>query len=89
MAFALLLADRSDFERAIEIASLAKGFPLVSNSVWFEDIASREIEAIAITMPSNTVNAARKRGSLRDVWETAEELLDMDSVIHPQIADQV
>jgi predicted ATPase/DNA-binding SARP family transcriptional activator len=74
-AVALLLADRSETERAVELYALASRYPLVANSRWFEDVAGRHITAITETLPPEVVAAARERGRARDLDATVAELL--------------
>jgi tetratricopeptide (TPR) repeat protein len=74
-AIALLLADRGQIERAVELYALASRYPYVANSRWFEDVAGREISALTATLPPEVVAAAQARGRARDLWATAEELL--------------
>jgi hypothetical protein len=47
----------------------------VANSRWFEDIAGREIETLAETLPPEVAANAKERGRARDLWATVEELL--------------
>lgn len=75
VAEALLLVDRGEVERGIEIYALAERYPFVEKSRWFEDIAGRELSAAAESLPPTVVAAARERGRGRDVWESAAELL--------------
>ena len=63
---ALLQVDRGDIERAVELAALAWRYPVVDKSRWFEDIAGRELTAVAESLPSSVVAAARERGRKRD-----------------------
>jgi tetratricopeptide (TPR) repeat protein len=74
-AIALLLADRGEVERAVELYALASRFPFVANSRWFEDVAGKQIAAVAATLPPDVVAAAQERGRARYLWDTAEELL--------------
>jgi tetratricopeptide (TPR) repeat protein len=75
-AVALLLIDAGDAERALELYSLASCHGYVANSQWFEDVAGKEIAAVAATLPPDVVAAAQDRGRALDLWETAEELLE-------------
>lgn len=75
-AAALLLVDRGEVEKAIEISALAERYPFVEKSRWFEDIAGREIAAATESLPPKVVAAAQERGRGRDFWETAAELLE-------------
>ena len=72
---ALLLADQGEAERAVEVHALAMNYPFVANSKWFEDVAGKQIGAVAATLPPGVVAAARERGRVRDVGATVAELL--------------
>jgi hypothetical protein len=73
---ALLLDDLGESNRAVEIYALASRYGFVANSCLWEDIAGREIDALAATLPPDVVAAAQERGRARDVLATVEELLD-------------
>jgi hypothetical protein len=72
---ALLLAQADDVARAVEIWALARCHPFVANSRWFEDVAGRELEALAATLPLEVAEAAQARGRTLDLWQTAATLL--------------
>ena len=76
-AAALLLADRGEAERAVELYALASRYPYMANSRWFEDVAGRHIVAAAHPegVPPELAVAAQERGRERDLWATLEELL--------------
>jgi predicted ATPase/predicted Ser/Thr protein kinase len=74
-AAALLLADRGEHERAVEVYALASRYGFVANSRWFEDVAGRYIAAAAAAMPPEVVAAAQERGRVRDLGATVAELL--------------
>jgi hypothetical protein len=74
-ATALLLADRGEAERAVEICALASGHPFVGNSRFWEDVVGRHVAAAAESLPPGVVAAAQDRGRARDLWATVEELL--------------
>jgi DNA-binding SARP family transcriptional activator/predicted ATPase len=76
VAAALMLVDRGEVERGLEIYALAERYPFVAKSRWFEDIAGRELSAVAASLPSTVVTEAQKRGRGRDLWNTATELLE-------------
>jgi tetratricopeptide (TPR) repeat protein len=85
---ALLLAASGAEARAVEVWALAKSQPFVANSKWFEDVAGRELETLAATLPPEVAKAARERGQALDMWETAAELLaylEGDGKPHPQM----
>jgi len=73
---ALLFADDGEVERAVELYALASTQGIVANSKWFDDIAGDEIAAASAKLPAEVVEAAKARGRARDLWETAEELLE-------------
>ncbi len=73
---ALLLIDDGHLERAVELYGLVSRHPYVANSVWFEDVAGKEIADAAAALPPDVVATARERGRARDLWQTAEELLE-------------
>jgi hypothetical protein len=73
-AVALLLADRGEAERAVELYALASRYPFVASSRWFEDVAGKHTAAAATGLPPDAVAAAQERGRTRDLWATVEEL---------------
>jgi DNA-binding SARP family transcriptional activator/predicted ATPase len=72
---ALLLADRGEAERAVELYALASRYPYIGNSRFWEDIAGKPLAAVAATLPPEVVTAARERGRARDLEATVAELL--------------
>jgi predicted ATPase/DNA-binding SARP family transcriptional activator len=72
---ALILADEGQHERAVELYEMALRYPYVAKSRWFQDVAGKEIEAIAATLPPEVVEAAKERGRGRDEWATIDELI--------------
>jgi len=72
---ALLLADRGEAARAVELYALASRHPAVANSRWFEDVVGVHIAAAAASLPPELVAAAQERGRARDLEATVEELL--------------
>jgi hypothetical protein len=75
-AVALLVVDDGQAERGLELYALASSHGYVANSVWFEDVAGKNIAAVAAPLPPDVVATAQERGQARDLWETAEELLE-------------
>jgi tetratricopeptide (TPR) repeat protein len=75
-AAALLLADESEIQRAVELYALASRYPFVAHSRWFEDVAGKHIAAAAQTLPPDAVAAAQECGRSRDLWATVKELLN-------------
>jgi predicted ATPase len=74
-AIALLLADRGEVEQAVELYALASRYPFVANARWLEDVAGKNIAAVAAILSPEVVAAAQERGKARDLWATVEELL--------------
>jgi hypothetical protein len=72
---ALYLARRGEAERATTVWAQAQGYPLVANSIWYEDVVGRELEVVAASLPPEVAEAVRERGRALDLWETAEVLL--------------
>ncbi len=66
-AMALLLADEGQLERAVELYALASRYPLMANSRLAEDLAGREIAAVAARLPVDVAAAAEARGRSRDL----------------------
>ncbi|MCB0112182.1 MAG: hypothetical protein KDE53_39940, partial [Caldilineaceae bacterium] len=73
-SIALFHSQNNAKEQAIELYSLALQYPYVANSVWFDDVVGKPIQAVAETLPPEVVAAAQERGRKRDFWETAAEL---------------
>jgi hypothetical protein len=72
---ALLLADRGEVERAVELDALASCYDIVANSKWFEEVAGRPIAEAADGLPAEVEAAAQERGRAGDLEGTVEELL--------------
>jgi tetratricopeptide (TPR) repeat protein len=77
---ALLLADRGEPERAVELYALACTlgavlFGRVGDSRFWEDVAGRHIAAAAAGLRPEVVVAAQERGRARDLHATVAELL--------------
>jgi predicted ATPase/DNA-binding SARP family transcriptional activator/Tfp pilus assembly protein PilF len=75
VGIALLLARQGDAERAVELYSLAGGYPFVGESRWFTETFGRFIEASSTNLPLDKIEAARLQGKSRDLWGTANELI--------------
>ena len=69
------MAHTGDAARAIEIWALAKCQPYVANSKWFEDVAGRELDDLAASLPPEVAEAARERGRGLELWQAAAALL--------------
>jgi tetratricopeptide (TPR) repeat protein len=75
-AIALILADQGEAERAVELYALASRYPYVGNSRFFDDIAGKHFATVGTTLPAEVVAAAQERGRARDLWATAQEVLE-------------
>jgi tetratricopeptide (TPR) repeat protein len=73
-AAALLLIDRGEVERAVEVYALATRHPFVAYSHWFDAIAGRQVADAATGLPPEVVEAAQARGQALDLWQTAAGL---------------
>jgi len=74
-AAALLLAITGQVERAVELCALIDECAMCGKTPWFEDVVGRTIAVLAATLPLEVVEAARQRGTQRDLFSTAAELL--------------
>ena len=72
---ALLLADDGEVERGLEVYASAAKQPFVGNSRRFQDVAGKQLTAMAATLPMPVVTAAKERGRARDLESTVGELL--------------
>ena len=70
LATALLLADVGQTERAVELYALASRYPLMANSRLVEDLAGREMAAVAARLPADVAAAAEARGRAGDLEAT-------------------
>jgi hypothetical protein len=75
VGIAFLSAKRGEAERAVELYSLAASQPFVGSSRWFSDVFGQYIEAASSNLPRARDEQARAQGRSRDLWETADELL--------------
>ena len=73
---ALLHADAGWAEQAVELHALAWRYPRIANSRWFYDVAGRELEAVAASLPPAVVAAAQERGRALDLFDTARALVE-------------
>jgi hypothetical protein len=68
------LADLGRAEWAVKVYALACRYPAVANSRWWQDVAGKQIDAAAATLPPDVVALAQERGRARDLWDMAEVL---------------
>jgi len=73
---ALLLVDKNQIERAVEIYSLVESHPIVGHSRWWRDAVGREIDLAGSSLPPSVFEAAKTRGKSLDLWEVADGLMD-------------
>jgi tetratricopeptide (TPR) repeat protein len=73
---ALYVANRNEVERAVELYALASRYPFIANSRWSEEVVGEPIAAMAATLPPDILTAAQERGRARDLWATADALLN-------------
>ena len=71
---ALLLADRGEIFRALELYSLVTRQGYLAQSRWFADLYGRFIEA-ADNLPPEEQATARERGQALDFSRTIDTLL--------------
>jgi tetratricopeptide (TPR) repeat protein len=72
---ALLLIDKGELERAVEIYALAERHPIVTNSRWFADVAGQQIANAAALLSPEMVTAAQARGRGQELRQTVQTLL--------------
>lgn len=73
---ALLLLDRGEIVRAVELYTLLLSFKEFAASRRQEDLVGRKIAAIVATLPPAVVAEAQARGQARELWATAQEFLN-------------
>ena len=72
---ALLLTDRGEIIRALELYNLITRQGYLAQSRWFADLYGRYIEAAAASLPPEEQAAARERGQALDFSRTIDTLL--------------
>lgn len=75
LAMALLLADEGQDERALELYATASRYPLMANSRLLEDLAGRQMAAVATRLPADAAEAAHARGHARRLEAAVGDLL--------------
>jgi hypothetical protein len=73
--FSVLIGSNGNPARSLELYAVVCQSPLVAKSRWFEDVYGRQLSVIAEGLPTELVQSARERGTKRDLWETAAEVL--------------
>jgi tetratricopeptide (TPR) repeat protein len=85
LGIALLLTDFGQVILAVELTALARCYPYIADSHWFEAIAGHELDLLTATLPLEIVQTAQARGRSRDLWQTAAALLiELDTSAEPQ-----
>jgi predicted ATPase/DNA-binding SARP family transcriptional activator len=74
-AIALVLLDRGEQERAIELYAAASRHAFVARSHWFDAVVGQPLAAATGTLSPQAVAAAQERGQVRDLEATLEGLL--------------
>jgi tetratricopeptide (TPR) repeat protein len=75
-ALALLQAAQGRAEQAVALYGLALRYPFVARSRWFKEIVEAQLTPAATGLSPQVAAEAQARGSARDLWETASELLE-------------
>jgi DNA-binding SARP family transcriptional activator/predicted ATPase len=73
---ALLLADRGELIRALELFGLVTRQGYLAQSRWFAELFGKPLEAMAVGIPEKEADEAKKQGRVKDLRETVETLLD-------------
>lgn len=73
---ALLEVQQGNIARGLELYTTIARQPLVSNSIWYADIAGKEIAETASKLPVEIAANARENGERADLWETGQTLAD-------------
>jgi tetratricopeptide (TPR) repeat protein len=72
----LLLTQLKQYERAVELLTLAESSPFVMKSKLMQDVMCDPTRLACKHLPSEAVEAAQIRGQSLDWWETTASLLD-------------
>ena len=75
-AAALLELDRGNSRRGLELYAAAASQTLVSQSVWYADIAGNEIARIASQLPVDVTSKLSSGDDEVNYWKIGEELAD-------------
>jgi tetratricopeptide (TPR) repeat protein len=70
-----LLIVQGEQVRAVELHALVSRYPASANSRAIEDFSGRYVAVVAASLPPEVVTVAEERGQVRDLWDTAAELL--------------
>jgi predicted ATPase/DNA-binding SARP family transcriptional activator len=73
-AMGLLLADEGRGEDAVALYAMAARYPLMANSRLVEDLAGRQMAAVAARLPADAAAAAEARGRAGDLAAALDHL---------------
>jgi hypothetical protein len=73
---ALFKLDQGNMVPAVELYATVAVQPLVSHSIWYDDIAGKTIAEAAGQLPAELVTTARHKGENADLWEGGRVLAD-------------
>jgi predicted ATPase/class 3 adenylate cyclase len=74
-AAVMLLIDKGSILQAVELHELTLQHGHIANSQFYADTVGRRVAEAAEGLPVADITAAKACGRERDLWETAEELL--------------
>lgn len=74
-AIALLLADKGQIARSVELYAFATKFPMVTQSRWFADVAGQAMRSVADLLPAVEREEAEANGRARKLRKTVAELV--------------
>jgi tetratricopeptide (TPR) repeat protein len=75
-AMASILAREGRVLQAVELYTLVLDDPIWKVSPWMEKVVGQYVTAASANLPEEDVEAARQRGRQRDMFSTAQELLE-------------
>jgi predicted ATPase len=75
-SYTLFLAREGMVERAIEVYTLIRQYPIAANSRFHEEVVGQEITVAAAALPPEVVTEAEERGREGDPYEMAALLLE-------------
>jgi predicted ATPase/DNA-binding SARP family transcriptional activator len=67
VGMAIHFAKQGDTERAIDLYSLASGYPFVGNSRWFTDAFGQHIGSTSTNLPAARVKEVRLKGDFENI----------------------
>jgi hypothetical protein len=73
---ALLEVDQGEAVRGVELYATVEAEPFVTHSIWYADIAGKEIAKAASQLNDEIVATARLHGKKADLWKTGQALVN-------------